>query len=278
MFNDDDFFGFGVHRNIQRQFREMDRMMNAMMDPFGMLGGMGMLEGPLHGSPSRQLARPFDPFRGFGGLFSAMEDLQERAMSDPRAHVYSQSTMVSFGSDGQPRVVENSLRKSGDVKETRRRVRDGAREELAIGHTIGDRTHIIEKKRDKDGKVRRQQRFVNLDEAAAEDFDREFQSRARANMGYGESARRALDDGSSSSSQYRSSDVGLRSRDSAPIITLPEEDDEEEEEGNARHTNRVSNSGGYTGPVIREISEEEAESSIPKRRRGFAGFFRANDE
>ncbi|KAE9414859.1 hypothetical protein Angca_008429 [Angiostrongylus cantonensis] len=181
MFNDDDFFGFGVHRNIQRQFREMDRMMNAMMDPFGMLGGMGMLEGPLHGSPSRQLARPFDPFRGFGGLFSAMEDLQERAMSDPRAHVYSQSTMVSFGSDGQPRVVENSLRKSGDVKETRRRVRDGAREELAIGHTIGDRTHIIEKKRDKDGKVRRQQRFVNLDEAAAEDFDREFQSRARAN-------------------------------------------------------------------------------------------------
>ncbi|VDM62150.1 unnamed protein product, partial [Angiostrongylus costaricensis] len=118
-----------------------------------------LYQGPLLGSPSRQLARPFDPFRGFGGLFSAMV-----TMSDPRSHVYSQSTMVSFGSDGQPRVVENSLRKSGDVKETRRRVRDGAREELAIGHTIGDRTHIIEKKRDKDGKVRRQQRFVNLDE------------------------------------------------------------------------------------------------------------------
>lgn len=29
---------------MHRQFREMDRMMNAMMDPFGMLGGMGMLE------------------------------------------------------------------------------------------------------------------------------------------------------------------------------------------------------------------------------------------
>ncbi|KAJ1365569.1 hypothetical protein KIN20_025941 [Parelaphostrongylus tenuis] len=203
-----------------------------------------------------------------------MEDLQERAINDPRSHVYSQSTMISFGGDGQPRVVENSLRKSGDVKETRRRVRDGAREELAIGHTIGDRTHIIEKKRDKDGKVRRQQRFVNLDEAAAEDFDREFQSRARANMGYGESSRRALDDGSSSSGRYRSSDTGLRTRDSAPIITLPEEDDDEEEERNVRHSGRTRHSsGGYSGPVIREISEEEAESSIPKRRRGFAGFF-----
>ncbi|RCN28781.1 hypothetical protein ANCCAN_25474 [Ancylostoma caninum] len=85
-------------------------------------------------------------------------------MNDPHSHVFTQSTMVTIGEDGQPRVVENSVRKSGDVKETRRSLRDGEREEMAIGHTIGDRTHIIEKKRDKDGNVRRQQRFVNLDE------------------------------------------------------------------------------------------------------------------
>ena len=29
---------------------------------------------------------------------------------------------------------------------------------------LGDRTHVIEKKRDKDGNVRKQQKFVNLDE------------------------------------------------------------------------------------------------------------------
>ncbi|EYC36669.1 hypothetical protein Y032_0868g2779 [Ancylostoma ceylanicum] len=127
-----------------------------------------VVQGPYGRSPPppvhRMLARPFDPFRGVGGLFSAMEDLQERAMNDPHSHVFTQSTMVTFGEDGQPRVVENSIRKSGDVKETRRSLRDGEREEMAIGHTIGDRTHIIEKKRDKDGNVRRQQRFVNLDE------------------------------------------------------------------------------------------------------------------
>ncbi|PIO65392.1 hypothetical protein TELCIR_11839 [Teladorsagia circumcincta] len=236
---------------MHRQFQEMDRMMNSMMDPFGMLGGMGMLE----------------------------EDLQERAMNDPNSHVYSQSTMVTFGGDGQPRVVENSVRKSGDVKETRRTLRDGTREEMAIGHTIGDRTHIIEKKRDKDGNVRRQQRFVNLDESAAEDFDREFQSRARANMGYSNNGRRALGDGLHGGYRHHSADAGASgSRDSAPIITLPEEDDEEEERNLRRPTRSHRSDGGHTGPVIREISEEEAESSIPKRRRGFGGFFRANDE
>ncbi|RCN37131.1 hypothetical protein ANCCAN_16973 [Ancylostoma caninum] len=292
MFDDDDFFGFGgMHRAMHHQFREMDRMMNAMLDPFGMMmGGMGMIEGPYGRSPPppvhRMLARPFDPFRGVGGLFSAMEDLQERAMNDPHSHVFTQSTMVTIGEDGQPRVVENSVRKSGDVKETRRSLRDGEREEMAIGHTIGDRTHIIEKKRDKDGNVRRQQRFVNLDESAAEDFDREFQSRARANMGYSASARRALGDGSSSSGAYRhrSADAAGRSRtgDNAPIITLPDDDEEEDTRSNRGRstagTSRRTTNAGYSGPVIREISEEEAESSIPKRRRGFGGFFRANDE
>ncbi|VDM72195.1 unnamed protein product [Strongylus vulgaris] len=94
---------------------------------------------------------PYPPYR--------REDMQERAMNDPHSQVYTQSTMVTFGEDGQPRVSWFF-----DLFSSCRAVRDGAREEMAIGHTIGDRTHIIEKKRDKDGNVRRQQRFVNLDE------------------------------------------------------------------------------------------------------------------
>lgn len=36
--------------------------------------------------------------------------------------------------------------------------------EMEVGHHVGNRAHVIEKKRDKDGRVRQQQRFVNLDE------------------------------------------------------------------------------------------------------------------
>lgn len=47
--------------------------------------------------------------------------MQAQAMNDPNSHVFSHSTMISFDgrNGGQPRVVEKSIRKSGDVKETR---------------------------------------------------------------------------------------------------------------------------------------------------------------
>lgn len=38
----------------------------------------------------------------------------------------------------------------------------GIGDKLTIGHTIGDRTHVIEKKRDRDGRIRERQSFVNL--------------------------------------------------------------------------------------------------------------------
>lgn len=41
---------------------------------------------------------------------------------------------------------------------------DGVGDKLTIGHTIGDRTHVIEKKRDRDGRIRERQSFVNLGE------------------------------------------------------------------------------------------------------------------
>ncbi|VDP52279.1 unnamed protein product [Heligmosomoides polygyrus] len=165
------------------------------------------------------------------GFASFQEDLQERALNDPNSHVFSQSTMVTFDGDGQPRVVENSIRKTGDVKETRRTLRDGEREEMAIGHTIGDRTHIIEKKRDKDGNVRRQQKFVNLDESQSSFGDSHYRSFSFLSMLLF-SGRRALGDGSSYGGGYRhhSADAAGGSRSSAPIITLPDDDDDEDEQ------------------------------------------------
>lgn len=45
-----------------------------------------------------------------------------------------------------------------------RSVKNGEEQHLSVGHHVGERAHVIEKKRDKDGKIRQQQRFVNLDE------------------------------------------------------------------------------------------------------------------
>uniref|UniRef100_A0A915DJT5 Uncharacterized protein n=1 Tax=Ditylenchus dipsaci TaxID=166011 RepID=A0A915DJT5_9BILA len=85
-----------------------------------------------------------------------MESMQNHAMNDPRSTVISQSTMVSFDGNGQPKVVQASTRKAGDVKETRRSVHAGGEErEISVGHSIGDRTHLIEKKGTKMGKCDR---------------------------------------------------------------------------------------------------------------------------
>lgn len=40
-------------------------------------------------------------------------------MNDPNSTVITQSTMISYDGSGQPRVVQSSTRKAGDVKETR---------------------------------------------------------------------------------------------------------------------------------------------------------------
>lgn len=157
-----------------RQMEQMmDSMMTDMMHPFGMMDNFfgrpsqNMIEDG-HGrrrsnGRSNQIASPFG-FDLFGNMMNQMQGLQDEAMNSPNSHVFTQSTMISYDGSGRPKVVSNSVRKTGDVKETRRTVRDGDREEISVGHAIGDREHIIEKKRDRDGRVRKNQKFIGLDE------------------------------------------------------------------------------------------------------------------
>ncbi|GMR36265.1 hypothetical protein PMAYCL1PPCAC_06460 [Pristionchus mayeri] len=298
---------------MHRSMREMDQMMNQMMDPFGVFG-MG-LRPPMMASPAIEdaqmrgrghaLAAPHmmmrDPFAGFGfpdifaqrrhrhrygipHFYREMNGMAEAAMNDPNGVCYSSSTMISMDGSGRaPRVVETSTRRSGDVKETRRRVQDGEEEEMVIGHSIGDREHFLEKKRDKDGNVRKQQRFRNLDQAEAEAFDREFQTRAEQNVrnsGFGDvfgyrSGGRSAIDGTARSGTSRPREISS-SRDNGPIITLPDED----EPPRRPRPSFGASSSSYSpsGPIIREISEEEAEQSIPKRRKDIFGRYRVGDE
>ncbi|OZC06652.1 hypothetical protein X798_06352 [Onchocerca flexuosa] len=217
-------------------------------------------------------------------------------MTDPNSHVFSHSTMISFDgrNGGQPRVVEKSIRKTGDVKETRHAIRtgeDGVGDKLTIGHTIGDRTHVIEKKRDRDGRIRERQSFVNLTQDEAEAFDREFASRARRNLMDGRTdgqRNRAIEGGnryggtSSSSRSHAPRIDGTGTN--APIITLPDEEDDsdvmiEEDYDRGRRSSARFGSAS-SGPVIREVTDDDEDGgNNHKRRKGFFGrLFKENDE
>uniref|UniRef100_A0A0N5AE85 Myeloid leukemia factor n=1 Tax=Syphacia muris TaxID=451379 RepID=A0A0N5AE85_9BILA len=282
--------------------------------------GLGMIEdgSSRRAPPSNSLSLMNDfGFGGglFGGLMRHMEDFQNAAMNDPNSHVFTQSTMISYDgtNGGQPRIIEKSVRKTGDVKETRSSVRqgeDGIGDRMAIEHTIGNRTHVIEKKRDRDGRIREQQHFVNLDQNEAEDFDREFASRVRRNMGATSGERyRAIEHGPSSRSG-QSAEVKTyvcfycasvattffknclflqadnASGGSAPIVTLVDDDAEEEDTSYRRHASSIRPSSAHRsrhrheGPIIREIDDgEEEQRRDAKRRKGvFGRFFKANDE
>lgn len=275
MFGGDD-FPFRAMGMMQRQMMEdMDSMMDGMLgnmfgrpmaSPFQAIEQGGRRQRPQPQQQQQQQISPFgmSPFGGLGifgglgghgGIFGAMEQMSQQAMNSPNAVVFSKSTMMTYGPDGRPQVVENTMRKVGDVKETKRHVRQGDELRTQHGKSIGNRTHFVEKKRDKDGNVRKQQKFINLDEAEVDDFDREFNSRAKM---------------SSTGTRTRSNDMrylenGSNSQgsSSAPIVTLPEEDDEEE-----TRRNRSARTERIGGPIIREISDEEAEQSISKKRRG----------
>jgi len=278
MFGGGDPFG-NPFQHMHRQMREMDQMMNAMM---GSNFGLGMFphqrQHPQQMMLDNQQHRHqpqnamMSPFGGglFGGIMQHMEHMQDHAMNDPNSVMFSQSTMISFGRDGQPKVVHDSTRKVGEVKENRRKVQHGADlTELQVGHSIGDRSHIIEKKRDKDGRFRQTQKFVNLDQHEAEQFNEEFKSRATQNLTGGSSGR-----------PYQPAIGPSASTAAAPIVTVPDDDEEDEDvvvlEERTHRNGQRHREGGYRsdGPTIREISDEEAEKQeAPKRRKGLFGKF-----
>ncbi|ALC41752.1 Mlf [Drosophila busckii] len=192
---DDDLGLMNNHMNhhmnaMNMQMRSMNRLMNTFMpDPFNMLG-----------------ASPFDP--GFqqnalmdrnqqammpmgGGLFGfpAMPNFNRLLNADIGANngaSFCQSTVMtmSSGPDGRPQIYQASTSTKtgpGGVRETRKTVQDSrtGMKKMAIGHHIGERAHIIEKEQDlRSGQLEERQEFINLDEEEAEQFNREFTTRA----------------------------------------------------------------------------------------------------
>jgi len=196
MFNDPLFNNMFGH--MQRQMDQMEQMMmgGPMMFPNDPRSQMMLENGGhrnMHGNSHNQLAHPFaSPFGGggmgmmpfgmglFGNIHRQMDTMREQAMQNPNAHVYTHSTIINYDGTGTgaPRYQEHTseVRKSGAAKEVRRTVRDSAtgEERMEIAHHLGDRAHIIEKKRRNGGRIEEEQKFVNLKEDEAPDFDRQF--------------------------------------------------------------------------------------------------------
>ena len=175
-------------------------MMRSFMDPFGSFGARNnrlALNGPTSSSSSsnrhNQLARhddmlfnqhqhqhQHDPFSIMNSMMSNMNSMfgnmgpmiQQNVASDPNAHVYSSSTVMSYSNtgNGQPKVYQASSHTKqlpGGIRETKRSVRDSERgiEKLSIGHHIGEKAHVVEKQRLRDGQMEEVVNLENLDES-----------------------------------------------------------------------------------------------------------------
>jgi hypothetical protein len=196
-------------------------------------------------------------------------------MNDPNAHVYSHSTVVSMGpgQDGRPQYYEatNDVRKAGKVKEVRKTVRDSQRNEerMSIGHHIGNKGHVIEKRRGRNGEIEEEQRFHGINQHEAEDFDREWTSATRNSLGGGGQraghSRRAIQ-GTGREHRRRSRESG------GPIIE--EVDDADLPSSSSTHTHTPGGGGetkkrrGVLGRIYGRHDEESNEHGRDRKKSG----------
>lgn len=175
---------FGHH---MRSMRQMNNMMNSLFaDPFGMFGGGGGMEsiaGPSLMGP-RMGGGALMPF--MGGPSMSMNRLLN-GNGDGTSYCTSSVFSMTSGPNG-PQVYQatSSTRTGpGGIKETRKTVQDSrsGTKKMAIGHHIGERAHIIEREQNvRTGEHEERQDYINLDDEEAEEFDREFQTKARSSM------------------------------------------------------------------------------------------------
>lgn len=178
---------FKIFRHTMNSMRQMqNHMMNNMLtDPFRMFGGFGGIGGfGLQPPPRNALAMHSSPFPGMN-LNRLLTGVPDAGVSYSSSSVYS----VMSGSDGRPQVYQetSSVRNGpGGFKETRRTVQDSSsgKKKMAIGHHIGEKAHVIEKEQNvHTGEREEREDFINLDESDTEEFERDFQQKARQLVG-----------------------------------------------------------------------------------------------
>ncbi|KAK0085686.1 hypothetical protein PV325_004632 [Microctonus aethiopoides] len=190
-----------------QSMQHMNNMMNSFFgNPFGMMGPalMGPDAHRRGGRPDQRHNNQMMPF-GFpqmpsfninGMIGGNFDDMTFGA----NGHGMTSTSIMRYtsGPDGRPQIYQasQSTRAApGGVKETKQSVYDSTTgtKKLAIGHHIGDRAHIIEKKKDlNNGDEEEHQEFINLDDDEAETFNREFESHIRSHADRPNRSDRAL--------------------------------------------------------------------------------------
>lgn len=250
---DDPIFGHQM-----RAMRQMNNMMNSLIsNPFGMFGALDSIAGP--------------PLVGPRGGLSLMPHMgpnmhMNRLLNNNDGTMYSSSSVFSMtsGPDG-PQVYQatSSTRAGpGGIKETRKTIQDSrsGTKKMAIGHHIGDRAHIIEREQNvHTGEQEERQDYINLDDDDAEEFDREFQTKARSTMHLGSGRRPALQIEELPSSQPNPPHV--RAIANTPYnVTMPSESSSGQYQRNSVSptspssspvaANRKRNSGAHNVPTV----------------------------
>ncbi|NWS10244.1 MLF1 factor, partial [Pachyramphus minor] len=188
---------FAAHHEHMRQ------MLRSFSEPFGREQVPSLPEGRARAAERRtdsRLAPRGNRRVHLGDPFFAMD----RMMSDMRnsmlemhrkfddlsmhpeghdGHSFSSSSMMTYSKMGDepPKVFQASAQTRtapGGVKETRKALKDSESglEQMAIGHHIQDRAHVIKKSKNcKTGDEEMNQEFINLDENDAQSFDEEWQ-------------------------------------------------------------------------------------------------------
>lgn len=139
----------------------------------------------LHHDPFQMMNQMMSNMHGGGGGGGFRNMNQHFVSSDPNAQVFSSSSVVTYSNTGDgkpPKVYQESKQirhGPGGVKEVREVVRDTSKglEKVAIGHHIGDRAHIIERKKENNGEMEEIVNLENLDEEELNEFNQEFESR-----------------------------------------------------------------------------------------------------
>lgn len=111
---------------------------------------------------------------------------------------FSSSSFVSMtqGVDGRQQVYKaTSSTKSGPggIREMKKTVEDSRTglKKMAVEHHIGDRAHVIEKKKNTyTGEQEEREDLINLDEEETDDFEKEFQMKGRQFVGDGSASGR----------------------------------------------------------------------------------------
>ncbi len=98
--------------------------------------------------------------------------MHQNISNDPNAQVFSSSTVMSYSNNGNgaPKIYQASTQTKqlpGGIRETRKAVKDSEKgvEKVAISHHIGEKSHVIERQRMRDGQMEELVNLENLDES-----------------------------------------------------------------------------------------------------------------